>query len=46
MNREGFPKGINIMNDLTYIIYIFYNFDREGPRGADLYIANKLICDY
>lgn len=45
MNREGFPKGINTMNGLTYIIYIFYNFNREGPGGADLYIVNKLICD-
>jgi hypothetical protein len=37
--REGAKKPLTIHSHKIYYIYFIINtFDREGPKGADLYI--------
>ena len=48
--KDGRPalRNYNHNYEIFYVSYIFYfnNFDREGPRGADVYILLNVATEY
>jgi hypothetical protein len=45
MSYIGSIPSTSVVVSITYVYFYYNNFDREGPRGADIYILLNVATE-